>query len=350
VTARVSENVARTASARVAAKSRPAVSFLAWSSVDGRSRDVAAALGGEARCFYSLKIVRAPLVPVRYAVDTLRTAAYLAVRRPRSVIVTNPPVFPVVLAMAYGRLTRAPVALDSHPAAFGLNGSRVGKLFKPFHARLARRAVSTLVANDDLRREVDSWGGHGAVFHEAPPVWEVAPPAPLSGRPRVILVGTLAPDEPFTAAVEAAGRLPEIDLLVAGDARKLPDSVREAAPKNVSFVGFLHGDDYRRALESADVIVVLTTNPTAAMRAAHEAVYACRPLVTSESPFRRTLFPYAVHVDNSAAGIAAGIQRALDRHSELLEVAPKAREQQLERWETQAAPLRLALGLAQPGR
>lgn len=343
----VSENIARTAPAGVAANSRPAVSFLAWSSVDGRSRDVAAALGGEARCFYSMKIMRAPLVPVRYAVDAVRTAAYLAARRPRSVIVTNPPVFPVLLAMAYGRLTRAPVALDSHPAAFGLNGSRVGKLFKPFHARLARRAVSTLVANDDLRREVESWGGRAEVFHEAPPIWEVAPAAPISGRPRVMLVGILAPDEPFAAAVEAASRLPEIDLLVAGDARKVPAPVREAAPKNASFVGFLHGNDYRSALESANVIVVLTTNPTAAMRAAHEAVYACRPLVTSDSPFRRTLFPYAVHVDNSAAEIAAGIQQALDRHSELLEVAPEARQMQKERWDNQAAVLRAALGLAQ---
>jgi hypothetical protein len=330
-----------------AAESRPNVSFLAWSSVVGRSRDVAAALGGEARCFYSLRIVRAPLVPLRYGVDAVRTATYLITRRPRSLIVSNPPIFPVLLAMAYGRLTGSPVVLDSHPAAFGENGSRAGRLFKPFQARLARGATTTLVANDDLRIEVESWGARADVFHEAPPTWEVAAPRPLAARPQIMLVGILAPDEPLAAAVEAAGHVPEIDLLVAGDERKVPSAIREAASENVSFIGFLHGEDYRRALEGADVIVVLTTNPTAAMRAAHEAVYACRPLVTSDSTFRRTLFPFAVHVENTATGIAAGVRRALDHHAELVDAAPQARQAQEERWEGQVAALRDALGFAQ---
>ena len=176
---------------------RPQVSFLAWSSVEGRSRDIAAALGGEARCYYALRVVRSPLIPLRYSFDAVRTAAYLLWRRPRAVIVTNPPIFPVLLAIVYGRLTRAPIVLDSHPAAFGRNGSRVGRLFSRFHARVARRAVTTLVPADDLREEVESWGARADVLHEAPPLWYVAPPRPLSGRPRVLLVGILARDEPL---------------------------------------------------------------------------------------------------------------------------------------------------------
>jgi Glycosyl transferase 4-like domain len=321
------------------ANGRPQVSFLAWSSVEGRSRDIAAALGGEARCYYALRVVRSPLIPIRYSFDAVRTAAYLLWRRPRAVIVTNPPIFPVLLAVVYGRLTQAPIVLDSHPAAFGRNGSRVGRLFSRFHAKVARRAVTTLVPADDLREEVESWGARADVLHEAPPLWHVAPPRPLSGRPRVLLVGILAPDEPLSEAVEAAGSVPEIDLLVTGDLRKVPERVRSLASDNVSFVGFLEGEHYRQALEEADVVLVLSDNPTAVMRSANEAVYAGRPLVVSDSELRRTLFPFAVLVGNDAVSIASGLREALERHAELVQSAPAAERLQHERWDDQIQTL-----------
>ena len=317
------------------ASSRPQVSFLAWSSVEGRSRDIAAALGGEARCFYALRIVRSPLVPVRYSFDAVRTLAYLARRRPRAVIVSNPPIFPVLLAVAYGRLARAPIVLDSHPAAFGRNGSRVGRLFSRFHARVARRAVTTLVPADDLREEVEAWGARADVLHEAPPLWRAAPPRPLRGRPRILMVGILAPDEPLVYAVEAAARVPEVDLVVTGDLRKVPEHVRSSASDNVSFVGFLQGEEYRRALEEADIVLVLSDNPTAVMRSANEAVYAGRPLVVSDSELRRKLFPHAVLVENDAESIASGLREAVEEHVRLVESAPAAEKLQRERWERQ---------------
>ena len=109
--------------------------FFAWSSVAGRSREIAAAIGGESRCYYDLRIARRALVPVRYFLSALRTLGYLVVRRPRALIVTNPPVFVSLLAYPYAVITGAPLLLDSHPDAFRKDGpSR--KL--PPHPRLAR--------------------------------------------------------------------------------------------------------------------------------------------------------------------------------------------------------------------
>src|SRR4030095_12757937 len=110
---------------------RPRVSFIAWSSVAGRSREISQALHGEDFCVYPFKLRRRWLVPVRYALSTVCTIAYLLARRPRSVVATNPPVFPGLLAMASGRLARAPVVLDSHPAAFGRKGSAAGRGLLP---------------------------------------------------------------------------------------------------------------------------------------------------------------------------------------------------------------------------
>src|SRR5690348_6372387 len=86
-------------------RDRVDVSFIAWSEDGDRAEEIAAALGGEARIFYDLHIVRKPLVPVRYALSAMRMTAYLAWRRPRALIVTNPPIFPGLLAFAYTRLT-----------------------------------------------------------------------------------------------------------------------------------------------------------------------------------------------------------------------------------------------------
>ena len=323
-------------------RTRAAVSFISWSEDDGRAIEIAAALGGDARVFYDLGVVRRSLVPARYAISALRTVAHLLGRRPRAVIVTNPPVFPGLIALAYGRLARAPVVLDSHPSAFG--DAPVARWFRPVHAWLARRAAATLVTVDALADVVRGWGGRPEIVHEAPPPWSVRPARELAARPRVFCIGRFSPDE-VTAEVVAAARLcPDLDVHIAGDLRKCPVPAGDA-PGNVVFTGFLRGEDYRRAIEDADIVLVLTTHREAVNRAAYEGVYARRPTVVSALPAMVQLFPHAVHVANDASGIAAGLRAAVERHAELVRAAPRARALQEERWSRQLDTLRRRLGL-----
>jgi glycosyltransferase involved in cell wall biosynthesis len=322
---------------------RPVATFLSWSEDDGRTHEIAAALGGEARSFYDLGIVAKPLVPIRYALSSLRTAAYLAFRRPRAVIVTNPPIFPPLLALAYAKIARVPFVLDSHPSCFDDSEALVHRL-TAVHAWVARRAVSTLVTVDELAAVVQGWGARADIVHEAPPVWTVRPALPPNGRMRVLYIGRFAGDEPTDEVIEAARAVPEIDVYVTGDPRKCSPELRLDAPANVTFTGFLRGDDYPRAIESANALLVLTRRLDAVNRAAYEAVYAGRPLVVSATPPMRRLFPYAVHVENDAAGIAAGLRDAAARHAELLVAAGEAIALQQERWESQLDVLRERIG------
>jgi glycosyltransferase involved in cell wall biosynthesis len=323
---------------------RPGLSFIAWSSVEGRSQDIASALGGEARCFFSFGSPHRALVPVRYGVNSIRTVMYLAKRRPRAVIASNPPVIPGLIAMLYGALWKAPVMLDSHPSAFGQKDSLAGRAFLPVHRWMVSRVAGSLVPSEDLAAIVRSWGGNASVFHEAPPRWRVRAGAANGGRTRVLLVGILATDEPVAEAVEAAGRLSDVDLFVTGDVRKLPRSIIDRAPENVHFTGFLRGEAFRRAIEEADFILTLTTNETAAMRAAYEAVYAGRPLIISDSPERRDLFPHAIHVTNDAASIEQGLRLAVENRAQLVALTTDASRLQYERLEAQLATLKSTLG------
>jgi glycosyltransferase involved in cell wall biosynthesis len=321
---------------------RPSVSFIAWSPVAGRSQEIARALGGEARCFYGRGRFGKLSVLARYARSARDTTRYLRSRRPRAVIVTNPPLIPALLAWAYARRSGARVALDSHPGGFGLQGDRVSRLLQPLHAWLARRATATLVTDERLARRVEAWGGQPEIVHEAPVDWAPDDGRAQAGntRPRVLFVCVFQRDEPVADVIEAARRAPELDLHVTGDLAKCPDRLRDSAAANVRFTGFLSGADYERAVRDADVVLALTTEPSSVVRAGYEAVYAQRPLVVSDWPASREVFPHARHVENEPPAIVAGLRQAIHERDRLLAVAPQALELQRSRWERQLEALR----------
>jgi len=328
--------------AETPAHAAPVVSFISWSEDDGRALEVAAALGGEARIFYDLRIVRRPLVPIRYLLSATRTIAYLVRRRPGGVIVTNPPIFPGLIGLAYASVTGAALVLDSHPSAFG--AAPLASRLIGVHAWLSRRAVTTLVTVEELAGVVRGWGGSADIVHEAPPPWSVRPLSHLEGRPRVLYIGRFSGDEPTQEVIDAARALPEVDVCITGDLRKCPPGARATAPPNVIFTGFLRGEQYRRALEDADIVLVLTRHEQAVNRAAYEGVYAGRPLIVSARTAMIRLFPYAIAVGDDAASIAEGIRGAVDRHAELVAAAPSALALQSERWRRQLAHLHRYVG------
>ena len=319
------------------------MAFVAWTPISGRQAEVAAALGGEAAVFYRLG--RAPrwTTPLRYALSAAETAAYLIRRRPRAVIATNPPIFPGWLALAFGRLARAPVLLDSHPGGFGLQGDRASRALQPLHRWLARRATTTLVADGRLAERVDRWGGQADIVHEAPIEWGTRSRRDVRARPRILFVCIFQRDEPVAEVIEAARRCPELDVHVTGEVSKCPPALRRTAPPNVRFTGFLVGDDYRTAVLDADIVLALTTEPSSVVRAGYEAVYAERPLVVSDWPASRAVFPHALHVRHDPKKLAEGLRRAVSEHAQLSAVAVEARALQRSRWQDQLRALKRRL-------
>ncbi len=333
---------------------RPQVAFVVWGPIAGRAEEFAHALGGDHRVFFDLGIVDRRLIPLRYILSALRMASYLLRARPRSLIVANPPIVAAVVGWTYARLARIPFVLDSHPISFGQKANRIGRFFLPLHKAIARRATTTLVGTEALARRVESWGGRADVVHEAPPVGP-PPAAARSGprsaraaeaeRPVVLWSGIFAADEPFPAVIEAARLLPEVELHVAGDLRRCRIDPADAPP-NVRWLGFLRGEAFRRALYGADAVLALTNDSTSAMRAAAEAVYAGKPLITSDLEHLAALFPSALRVRNDAEGIADGVRTALARREELAAVSAAMRTVQIARWEHQRDVLLERLGLA----
>ena len=248
------------------------------------------------------------------------------------------------------------MVLDSHPGGFGAQGDHVSAKLQGLHRWLARHVDGCAVASAPWVEVVESWGGRAVELHEAPPGALPASLGDLEERPggpterglRVLCVGRLAPDEPSEEVAAAAALVPDCRFLVTGDPKRAPTLI-ERAPPNVTFTGYLAHDDYLRALQEADVVMTLTTEPSSVMRAAYEAVYARRPLIVTDWPVGRALFPHAVHVVNDASAIAEGVRRARDGLSELIALSGDARSLQLARWESQLGDLRRVLRLDHDG-
>src|ERR1700730_10096598 len=152
---------------------RPPVSFLAWGAVSGRSREIANALGGEAHCLFPPEAGWRPHPAVRYALSTLNTIGYAARRRPRSFVVTNPPIVAGFVVLACGRLLGSPVVLDSHPGAFGAQGDTFSARLQTLHRWLVKHVDGSMVASQKWIDVVHEWGGEAVEVHEAPRGLEV---------------------------------------------------------------------------------------------------------------------------------------------------------------------------------
>jgi hypothetical protein len=227
------------------------------------------------------------------------------------------------------------VLLDSHPSSFGRKESWIWARMLPVHAWLARRSAATLVTTEELAEVVRSWGGRPLLVHEAPGDWVFDPSPTGATRPRVLFVTIMSSDEPIAAVVEMARRLPDIDVLVTGDPALAPAALRHDVPPNVVLTGYLDHDRYHEAVRGADLVLALTTEPTSVMRCAYEAVYAGRPLLVSDWPALRPLFPFAELSPNDGPALADSVRRALDRGEALRRDAEAARRDQERRWAEQ---------------
>jgi hypothetical protein len=324
------------------------LSFVAWARTPGRATEIADSLGGEARCFFPLSGLprSVPTTMLRYGVSSLQTVAYLLRRRPDALMVQNPPVVPGLIALAYCRLRRAPFLLDSHPVAFGAKGRGLYAKMERLHRWMARKSSGVTVASEPFAEIVDRWGARGIVVHEAPVEWPAVPTASSNDRPTVFFVCIFSSDEPYEAVIDAARHLPDVDVVITGDTARAHSDVTANAPANVRFSGFLDQAEYRRQLQQADVVLSLTTEKTSVMRSAYEAVYARRPLVVTDWPNLRSVFPEAEFAVNEGPALAAAIERALSAQPADLD---RAYDLQRARWAQQLDAMRSALGGAMAG-
>jgi glycosyltransferase involved in cell wall biosynthesis len=312
--------------------------FLVWAprSHGSRSRAMAGKLGIDAH-YVSATGRRGMLAALlKYPLQSVKTTALLYRERPRIVFVQNPPSLAPLIVAGYAALTRARFIVDAHSdAMLSPRWTRPRWLYR----HLARWALATIVTNEHFAGNIRAWGGRALVLQDIPTRFPDGS-FDVEGEFNVAVINTFATDEPLEEVLAAARHLQDVTFYITGDTRRAPERVPSNGPPNARFTGFLPEDRYFGLLRSSQAVMCLTKRDHTMQRGACEALSLGKPIITSDWPILSDYFSLGtVHVDNSAAGIRAGV---LEMQHDLVEyqrdiVALQRRQR--EQWESALAAL-----------
>jgi len=304
----------------------------AWCTFQPRTLALARALGGEAHFLQAgaLGPLRF-LLPLRYLRDAVRMWLRLNQRQASVVYAVSPPVFTPLVALAWCALHRRPLLMDCHTDAFQ---SRKWAWSRPIHRWISRRAVVVTLHTEAMAEEVRRWGATAILLPDDLPSASEAAACPRPTRPRVVVAGALDAQEPVALVVEAARRLPGVEVRLTGDERRVPAEVRAAAPPNLMFTGWLDYPRFLGELLAADVVAAFSSDPGIMNRAAFEAIGLGKALVLTDFIGLRERFgSAAIYTDNDAGAMAEALLQAL-RERDTMELRSVAAQNRLRtQWE-----------------
>lgn len=280
----------------------------------------------------------------KYISQIAKTISVLARRRPRVVFVMAPPVIACLPVWIYCLLTGSRFVIDAHSGAFD---NPLWERLQFLQRFFSRRAITTIVTGEHYRDLVRAWRAEATIVTDVPVCFAEPTPVQLPDCCNLVFVSSFWKDEPTADLLRAAARFPQIQFHATGDTRRLHPQIRDTAPPNVRFTGFLDDSDYVGLIRSATGVIALTTQNHTMQRAAYEAIYLERPVITSDFPILRDAFPIgAIHVEPTEQGISDGIQRFLEDRARLETEARNLRIAKIARWREVAESLRGQLHLA----
>jgi glycosyltransferase involved in cell wall biosynthesis len=286
----------------------PRVVFISWTP-HPRADAIADALGATMYC--PSPGSRSWPAPVRYAIQTLGSARYVARNRPADILFTNPPVFAGIVAVLLARIAGARAWSDSHSGAF--NDPRWSR-FSRLNDWVMRRCAGVIVTNRPLVEIVRAKGGNPFVLNMVAKERH----RPTSGSRQTILAPlSYSFDEPVRELLEAAAMVPEVHVTLTGRA---PDWVVRSAPENCAVLGWLSRSDYESLLSQASGVVCLTNRELTMQMGAFEALEHGIPILASGTAVLRDYLDQGGVVfadDHTPAELAAGM-RELWRERERL--------------------------------
>jgi len=284
-----------------------------------------------------LKFQNPPYAPVKYALQAVRTLQVLFSEYPDVVFVQNPPFVCGLFVYLYCRLSSARFVLDHHSAAFARGWDWALSIQK----FLARRAITNVVTNQHWVDILCSWSADAFVLEDPLVVPQEVQQFAIAPGFNVAYINTFAADEPLDAVLQAASRLSEVHFYITGDTSKKPDGFFQDCPSNVTFTGFLPDAQYFGLLTAAQAVMALTTRDHTLQCGGIEAVSLGKPLIVSDWPYLRSLFPGgSIYVRNSSNGIREGILLMQEQHEAFEREMQSFAEQSRREWDAQLGQLK----------
>lgn len=318
------------------------ITYISWAPHCSRSDHTARELGGTSHMVYWRSLGSHPsTVWLKYLGQALSTWRLLIRERPRAVFVMSPSPVAVLAVYAYCAVTRTPFVIDAHSGAFQ---NPRWKRVQGLQFWLCRRAAATIVTNEHLAALVRSRGGRAIIVPDVPVRFSGTVVRQHQAGFVVVCVTSFGHDEPIESIFEAARRLPAVTFYMTGDPRGMAARLANK-PGNVSLTGFLDVASYGAMLQTADVVLALTTANHTMLRGAYEAIYQGTPVIVSDSPLLRAAFAEgAVHVDNTPDAIVRAVEEMRTHADQYRHGAVRLRARKEQRWSESKMALEAAVG------
>jgi len=218
----------------------------------------------------------------------------------------------------------------------------------PLVRLLARQACVNIVDQERFKLLFDSWGAKTLLL-ERPPLarsWNRCDSKTERDQFTVTLISTFAYDEPIELVLGAAERLPEVHFFILGDTAFAKRGLLAKAPGNVTFPGYLLGDDYWFRLDSSQAVMVLTTAPNSLLSGAVEGMSLGKPLILSKQPALTEYFTKgAVFVEHSVENIVDGIRIVQEREQYLVQQVVELAKEKRDRWDNEFRKIWALIGV-----
>jgi hypothetical protein len=226
--------------------------------------------------------------PLRYLVQAVSTIVVVTAQRPRGVIFTNPPFLTGSVLLMVRRVLHFSLWADCHSGAF--NDPRWSRFARP-NASMLGRCDGVVFHNSAqanqfgalCRQYVVVWGWQ-MIDRRLTAVTNEHADASYGKGPGILAPLTYTFDEPVAELLVAAERCPDLKLTLTGSA---PAGVRQDAPDNVSFSGWVSDDEYHKLLDACDAVLCLTTRSATMQTTLIEAIEYGKPVVVSDTAVLR---------------------------------------------------------------
>lgn len=299
---------------------------MSWTRENGRSSDLAKALGADLVHIYPKgRLLR------RYLVSALQSRKIIAsLRHDQAAFFMLPPAPLAVIARLARSKQHSRNFYDLHTGFFFDPKWQWASLF----ALRLMRGSSAIVTNANLAHLCKQAGVRTYILHDVLRRREKS----VNPGPLVVCPLSYSNDEPIEDILTAARNLPETRWLFTGNA---PSKYRSSAPVNVEFSGFLDDAAYEQVIQNAALVVALTTRRDTMQRAAYEAIMYGVPVVTSDFEVLRDFFEdSAVYVAEDASNLEQQIRIALNERVTLALRSEAVLEQRMAEQELELFALR----------
>jgi glycosyltransferase involved in cell wall biosynthesis len=255
----------------------------------------------------------------RYPVCIFNTVKVLYKNSGNIIFVQNPSMILSAIACFLKGIFDYTLVVDRH-STFPLKNkkltpSRILYLF--LNKYTIANADLTIVTNKFLADLVNRMNGNSFILPDMLPSFIKTKKVKLKNGFNILMISSFGKDEPILQVIKSAINIKSlgVNLYVTGNFDKLDSDIRQKAPDNVIFTGFLDDIDFINHLYSVDAVMALTTANYCMLCGCYEAVTAEKPLITSDKKVLTEYFKGSIFVDNSPKGIHSGIKRVINNYA-----------------------------------